>query len=504
MIRVMASQQLFAWIGKTDLRASEGESVVGLGPIGQVVEKRVFESIHLLSNYPAAESEKYVSWLDERYGVSAVLHLHELSSPVDYGEIYEAAVRTVDDVSAPEDARRSFHTSPGTPAMAAVWILLAQTIRPAELLQSSVEQGVVSLSLPFELSLDYLPGPTVIPESDLEQLAQALPPANAEFGDIVHRSDVMRQVIIQARRFAAFEVPVLILGESGTGKELFARAIHRQGARSEGPFVAVNCGAIPESLVESELFGHKKGAFTGADKDRVGHIENADGGILFLDEIGELPPQTQVKLLRVLNDGKFQPVGGTRAKEVNFRVVAATNRPLLTEVASGNFREDLFFRLSTTVLQLPPLRQRSGDVTLLVDRFLENANQKFGDSPGWIPKHMSAAARNLLNRHDWPGNVRELENTILRIAILTPGKKIEKSHVEQALLPVRNAGQDDGILSRELGEEFDLQQVASEVWVHYIERAMKLTAGNKAAAARLVGAPSAQTFSNWVKQHNLK
>lgn len=495
----MKTQQLFAWIGKTDLDASGGKEAAGLGPIGQTVEERGFEVIHLLSNYPAEKGRKYVAWLKKRFNVSASLHRHDLSSPVEFGEIYEAAIKTIDKESAPEDTCRAFQISSGTNAMAAIWLLLGRTSRRGELLQSSREEGVKTVSLPFEFSADYLPIGSESSGSDIEQLSQELPPESPEFGMILQQSEVMEKVKVQARRMARFDVPVLILGETGTGKELFAEAIYSESARSSGPFIAVNCGAISKELVESELFGHVRGAFTGAHADHEGHIARADGGILFLDEVGELPLPAQVKLLRVLQEKQLQRVGDSETSEVDFRVIAATNRPLIADVAAGRFREDLFYRVSGVVLQLPPLRQRVGDMKLLTDHFLAEVNREYGEMPTWVPKGVSAAARNRLSRHDWPGNVRELANTIRRIAILTHGKKIEEDLVEEALLPIRGGGQGDGILHRDLGEDFDLRQVVSEVRKHYLERALKQTADNKAAAARLVGAPSPQTFGNWVR-----
>ena len=198
-----------------------------------------------------------------------------------------------------------------------------------------------------------------------------MPDEAPEFNDIIHRSEVMQRVILKARRIAPRSIPVLIEGESGTGKELFARAIHDASPRKEKPFVAINCGAIPAELVESELFGHEKGAFTGANTARAGHFEAAHQGTIFLDEIGELPKGMQVKLLRTVQEGEVKRIGATQARKVDIRIIAATNRNLIDEVAAGNFREDLFYRLAVAVIKLPPLRERAGDVSLLIDHFLD-------------------------------------------------------------------------------------------------------------------------------------
>ena len=247
--------------------------------------------------------------------------------------------------------------------MAAVWVILAKTrFFPATIIESSEKHGVREVSVPFDISAEFLADLLRQPDRELERLSAGLPPQAAAFDDIIHRSLEMRRVILLARRVAPHSVPVLIEGESGTGKELMARAIHHSSPRREERFISVNCGAIPENLVESELFGHEKGAFTGAVKMRKGHFEAASGGTLFLDEIGELPLPAQTKLLRVLQEKEVQPVGSSKPCPVDVRVISATNRTLTEEVAGGRFREDLFYRLAVAVLKLPPFRERGGDV----------------------------------------------------------------------------------------------------------------------------------------------
>jgi two-component system response regulator AtoC len=244
------------------------------------------------------------------------------------------------------------------------------------------------------------------------------PAASGAPSGILTRSPRMQEVLHMVDRVAPTDSSVLVLGDSGTGKELVARAIHERSTRASRPFVPIHCGALPREVLESELFGHEKGAFTGALSVKPGLIELADGGTLFLDEIGEMEPESQVKLLRVLESRSFFRVGGTRPRRVDLRLVAATNRDLAEALRSGQFRQDLFYRINTITVQLPPLRDRREDVALLARHFVE-ANAAYGR------KRLSAAALASLEAYAWPGNVRELEHAIERAAILTKGEEIQ-------------------------------------------------------------------------------
>ncbi|GAB5535929.1 MAG: hypothetical protein Rubg2KO_21780 [Rubricoccaceae bacterium] len=234
---------------------------------------------------------------------------------------------------------------------------------------------------------------------------------------IVGQSPALSRVLDQVERVAPTDAAVLILGETGTGKELFARAVHAQSPRRDRPLVKVNCAALPESLIESELFGHEKGAFTGATARRAGRFELADGGTIFLDEIGDLPLALQAKLLRVLQEGEFERLGGTKTHTVDVRVIAATNRDLSRRVADGEFREDLYYRLNVVPLMLPPLRERQGDIRLLVEHVLAKAAPRFGRPVPEVPEAVMAA----FEAYAWPGNVRELANVVERAVILSDG-----------------------------------------------------------------------------------
>src|SRR5881227_777912 len=237
------------------------------------------------------------------------------------------------------------------------------------------------------------------------------------FSDIITRSEAMAGVMRTAQKAANSTIPVLIEGESGVGKELFARAIHGSGERKSKPFVAVNCGAIPDNLVESILFGHEKGAFTGATDRHTGKFVEASGGTLFLDEVSELPPAAQVKLLRAIQENEVEPVGARKPVRVDVRIISATNRDLITDVMQGRFREDLFYRLHVFPISVPPLAERSEDIPELVRHFLA----RFAAEEGKRIRAVSADALNLLNAHPWPGNVRQLENAMFRAVVLADG-----------------------------------------------------------------------------------
>ena len=262
-------------------------------------------------------------------------------------------------------------------------------------------------------------------EREHRELQQTLGVADS-FEGMIGRGPQMQGVFGLIRKVAPVSAPVLLLGESGTGKEMAALAIHRRSPRKGGPFVPINCNAIPENLLESELFGHEKGSFTGADRDRKGLIESAAGGTLFLDEIGELPSPIQVKLLRFLQEQNFQRVGGRQLLRADVRVVAATNADLKQRISAGEFREDLYFRLAVVVIHLPPLRTREDDIVLVAQTFLK----RYATLNGRAGLSFALDATRVLARHPWPGNVRELQNRVQRAVIMADGKRISVDDLE--------------------------------------------------------------------------
>ncbi len=499
---------LISWIGTADLRAADCDIEAGLGPIGQATATQRYDQIVLLSNFTKDDNDTYIKWLSGKESSGAIILYHiSLSSPTNYGEIYSAAVDVVSLLIKKNgaDSKITFHLSPGTPAMAAVWIILSKTRFPATLIESSAVHGVCTVSIPFDISAEYLPDLLRNSDRKLARMAAGLPPEAPEFTAIIHRSEIMRGVILKARKAAARSIPVLIEGESGTGKELLARAIHDSSPRRNKPFIAINCGAIPAELVESEFFGHEKGAFTGAVAAKIGYFEAADRGTLFLDEIGELPKEMQVKLLRALQEGEISRIGATSIRKIDARIIAATNRNLIEEVVAGFFREDLFYRLAVAVIKLPPLRGRPGDTGLLIDNLLAKINEQSTNELDCEHKKISANARNLLLSHNWPGNVRELQNTITRAAVWSAGEVMDEADIRDAFLPVPTTGKEkSNILGLSVSEGINLPEIMETVAAHYLQEALAETHGNKTKAAELLGLASYQTLANWMKKYGIE
>jgi DNA-binding NtrC family response regulator len=304
---------------------------------------------------------------------------------------------------------------------------------------------------------------------------------------ILGESQAMRSLLEMVQRVAASPAPVLILGETGTGKGLIARAIHQASPRTDHPFLVINCSAFQDQLLESELFGHERGAFTGAISAKAGLFEVADRGSVFLDEVAEMSPAMQAKLLQVLDTGELRRVGGTRLRQVDTRIFGATNKDLEQEFHAGRFREDLFFRLNVVSLAVPPLRDRKEDIPRLAEHFLDQFRL-----PGQQPKSLSSEALQLLTEYSWPGNVRELANTIERLVLLVPGTIIEPEDLPPNIRPSVDLPPQEG----------DVPLPLTEVERLSIMRALRYTGGKKAPAARLLGI-DVKTLTHKIQRYNI-
>jgi transcriptional regulator with PAS, ATPase and Fis domain len=519
-------QILLSWIGHTDLRAMAAEQspaisqkiseVVGVmpplkgsrGPVRTLVEAISFNRIYLLSNYPKDITQLFLGWL----GRAAEARYTSLSNPTDYGEIFAVVDTEMRAITKALDGKQyglSILLSPGTPAMAAIWVLLGKTKYPARFYQTYENKTWIT-DIPFDLTVDFVPELLRGADSIFQHLASRSPQEIQGFERIAGDSQAIRLAVGRARKAALRDVPVLLSGESGTGKEMFARALHDASHRRSKPFLAMNCAAIPKQLLESELFGHERGAFTGADKKYEGAFQRAHGGTLFLDEVGECDPDIQAKLLRVLQPPpgeppctrEFQPLGSTKALRTDVRVVAATNRDLLSMVQEGVFREDLFYRLAVITIKLPPLRERRSDIAKIADTLLAQINRDFErQEPGYRHKSLSDSARAFVARHAWPGNVRELYNVLLQAAVMSDKDDIGADDLTAAIaeMPTGRLSMDHP-LELPLGDGFSLEKHLEAIHRHYLHRAMREAAGVKSKAARLLGMQNYQTLDAQLKR----
>jgi two-component system, NtrC family, response regulator HydG len=343
----------------------------------------------------------------------------------------------------------------------------------------SIQRGAYHyVTKPFKLDVVRVLLARACRERDLKNENRRLRQAvDDRFGDMLGRSPPMQALFALLERVARVNSPALVLGETGTGKELVARALHHSGPRASGPFVAINCAAVPESLLESELFGHARGAFTGATQSRRGLFLDADGGTLLLDEIGELSPPLQARLLRVLESGEIRALGSDSVRNVDVRIVAATHQPVSELVGAGKFREDLFFRLNVLPIILPPLRERGDDIPLLAEHFLGKARQR---SPQAAARAFASDALGVLLAYPWPGNVRELEHLVERLVVTSDKEVLDCAAVRANLeLPTHRTALPFGA--------FDPLPTLRELEQQYIEHVMERSGGNKTRAADILG-----------------
>ncbi len=335
-------------------------------------------------------------------------------------------------------------------------------------------------------------------ERALKSTAPARKGEGADFKEIIGNNARMREIFEMVRRIAPADATVFIEGESGTGKELVAKAIHTASRRAKEPFVTINCGAFPESLLESELFGHVEGAFTGSVGAKKGMLEVADRGTFFLDEIGEMSPRMQVKFLRALENQEFKPVGSTETRRVDIRFITATNRNIAEMVEESRFREDLYYRLNVIPLRIPPLRERMDDVPLLAGHFLAKYAKRMNKSVSAI----APEAAKVLSEYKWPGNVREVENTIQRAVALIDGDTIGPEHL--VVLGAHKATSEEKVAAALIGAEgIDLDKEMTRLEKHYITEALRLTHGNMSNAARMLNI-SFRSMRYKVKKLSLK
>lgn len=456
------------------------------GPILSLVSERFFEHIILFSTQNTEKNTSDTKTAIISLYPHAKVEIREMpiDDPTDYSTIFKglrAHINKIQNVFS--NASYFISVASGTPHMHACWLLLAAGGEiPAHILNVRPSRFVTSdRPLVSEIDLTSAEFPDVRPITGKIELSQPSPvdmETTLKQLGIVGDHPAIRDSLKIGATLATSDIPIVLYGETGTGKELFARFIHRLSGRPINCFIALNCAAIPENLVESILFGHKKGSFTGAISDQIGKFDLANGGTLFLDELVELPLQTQAKLLRVLQDGLVEPVGNKKPHKVNVRIIAATNRDIAKAIKLGKFREDLYYRLNVGQIQIPPLRKRQSDIPKIALHVLDKINSTLKN-----PKRLSPDALKRLQIHSWPGNVRDLENVIERSARLTTHRLLKG---DDLLISTPLNKQDPLETLPEPQEGFSIEEFLGSARKQLILKAIEKSGGNKSEAARLL------------------
>ncbi|MDV5061689.1 sigma-54 interaction domain-containing protein [Vibrio diabolicus] len=484
---------LLSWLGRTDLDQMKLDKPASIATIA--LKGKTLDSIIILASTWDDEWHDYKEWLERKLAcvgrskTSVTIQRVRLASPIDYSSITKVMQKQLSKISAgSEDI--CLNLTSGTPAMTVVSVLLGKSIAKCQLLQTSPQGELIEVEIPVDFATEYTKSST----SAIQSLSSDAPHLSSAFEAITTKSKIMQVLVKKAHRLALSDLPALVLGESGSGKEVMATAIHNASSRSDNPFRAVNCGALPENLVDSILFGHVKGAFTGADKDYSGLFEQANGGTLFLDEVGELPLNVQVKLLRALQQKEITRVGDVKSRVVDVRIIAATHQNLFQMTSQGAFREDLFYRLAVGVIEMPPLRVRVEDIPELISTLMSDINQQAEKHPLFESKKISVDAINFAKSYPWPGNIRELWNTLNRAVLWSESSTISAEDLQSSVLSA-------GRRQSSQGEFFvpgDIQQYIDTIKKDAVESALEYSRNNKSKAAEALGLKSHQTLSGWM------
>lgn len=485
---------LLTWLGKTDLDNMKQDKHASISTIA--IKGQKVDQIVILANNWEEDWYDYEDWLKKQLAIAnrpnqdvSVLRAR-ISSPIDYTSIAKFMQKQLTQLAENTDQLYINLTS-GTPAMTVISVLLGNGIANCQLVQSSPDGNIQLVEIPVNFASEYQKASS----SAVQSLASNAPRFGSAFEPITAQSDIMQSLLHKAQRLALSDLPALILGESGSGKEVMATAIHKASQRIDKPFRAVNCGALPENLVDSILFGHVKGAFTGAHKDHAGLFEQADGGTLFLDEVGELPLNIQVKLLRALQQKEVTRVGDVDTKSVDVRIIAATHQDLFLMTADGSFREDLFYRLAVGVIEVPPLRKRKEDVPELINTLMLEINRQAETHPLFGSKEISEDAIKFAASYSWPGNIRELWNTLHRAVLWSEGDCISVDELKSSIL----SSEQEIVNQKDFSIPGDITQHIDNIKKKYVIQALEMANDNKSKAAELLGLNSHQTLNNWIK-----
>jgi transcriptional regulator with PAS, ATPase and Fis domain len=494
---------LFSWLGRTDLDKMKESAPAAIASLA-LKHPTPFDQIIVLANTWEGEWDSFkakLSFMLDRAGRSCSeirIVNAQIKSPIDYTSINIEAERWINKLSTGNDSVAINLTS-GTPAMIVMTVLIAKGKSNTEFFQVTPDNKLITVDIPLDFGKEYVRSAS----KSVAAKAANSPVVKKSFDDIATQSEVMQLVISQAKRLAKTDVPVLVLGETGTGKELMANAIHSASMRADKPIRTVNCGALPETLVDSILFGHVKGAFTGANTEHKGLFEQANQGTLFLDELGELSADIQVKLLRALQQGEIQRVGDDKVINVDVRVIGATHRDLMKMVVDGEFREDLFYRLAVGIIKLPALRARTEDIPELVDSLVNDINETCSRHPDYESKKICDTAIKFIVSQPWQGNIRELWNTLNRAFITTESSLIEPDDIAEAMLYRQNKQEvSEVILS--LGQQVNVEQIIDNTKKKYVKAALKACGNNYSKAASMLGFKSHQRLKDWMRKLDIE
>lgn len=494
---------LYTWIGNTDIDNMQQNKNAAVASLA-LFNKTPFDRIVIFANKWEEHWSQYEQWLKKRLSTiqrpadDIKITKADITTAIDYPSIIKHTDKWLSKLSEESD-KLFINLTSGTPAMTAVSILVGKGKSNTVFLQSSANDNVVNVEIPLDFGKTYVKSAA----KNIASKAVSIPSTEKTFENITAQSKMMKTVVAKAKRLAISELPTLILGETGTGKEILANAIHSASLRADKPLKTINCGALPETLVDSILFGHVKGAFTGAEKDHQGLFEQADGGTLFLDEVGELTASVQVKLLRALQQGEITKVGSEKTINVDIRIIAATHRNLIELVEKNEFREDLFYRLAVGIIEIPALRNRMEDIEPLVKELSEDINHAASKLPDYKSKNISDKGIKFILSQPWPGNIRELWNTLNRAFLWSDKEKITDVDMQNALIIRSNTGGNSDV-TLSIGQQVDINNLVEKYKKKFVEAAMKASGNNKTKAADMLGLNSHQVLTKWIKDLDAK
>jgi transcriptional regulator with PAS, ATPase and Fis domain len=487
---------LFTWLGSTDINNAKENKDAAIASIAMRSDSP-FDKIVILANDWERDWDFYRGWLStrlaEEHKPSNNVNIIKASiiSPIHYESILKVSSHWIDKLSSESDKLTISLTS-GTPAMISMAVILGKAKANVEFIQSSEKTGISIPKIPVDFAKEYV-------KSAAKGIASnAIKPSKSlRLEDIVAQSALMADVIEKSEILAKSELPVLVLGETGTGKEVLSNAIHLASLRHDKTFKAVNCGALPATLVDSILFGHEKGAFTGANNQHKGLFEQATGGTLFLDEVGELSADVQVRLLRVLQEKTVTRVGGIEEIDVDVRLIAATHRNLIKMAAIGEFREDLFYRLAIGVIELPSLRERVADIPHLIEEISTEINNAASTQIGTKSKNISKKAIEFVISQAWPGNIRELQNTLNRAFLWSKASEISSKNILDAMI-IRGSQNQDTDIVLSVSDKVDINELIEKYKKNYIVAALKACGNNVTKASKMLSLGSPQALGAWI------